>query len=112
MNLNTIIEVKRPTSADQISKWHEGYAWLAGGTWLFSEPQPSTDTLIDLEELRGPALRCFAELSRTVSEQPVWMVAGAQRRTSAAARRDRRRDRACCALRPDGACRVAAVLAR
>jgi CO/xanthine dehydrogenase FAD-binding subunit len=57
MNLNTIIEVKRPTSADQISKWHEGYAWLAGGTWLFSEPQPSTDTLIDLEELRWPALR-------------------------------------------------------
>jgi len=57
MNLNTITEVKRPTSADQISKWREGYAWLAGGTWLFSEPQPSTDTLIDLEELRWPALR-------------------------------------------------------
>jgi len=57
MNLNTITEVKRPTSADQISKWREGYAWLAGGTWLFSEPQPSTDTLFDLEELRWPALR-------------------------------------------------------
>ena len=57
MNLNTITEVKRPTSADQISKWREGYAWLAGGTLLFSEPQPSTDTLIDLEELRWPALR-------------------------------------------------------
>jgi CO/xanthine dehydrogenase FAD-binding subunit len=53
MNLNTI----RPASADQIGKWREGYAWLAGGTWLFSEPQPSTDTLIDLEELRWPALR-------------------------------------------------------
>ena len=57
MNLTTITELKRPTSADQISKWREGYAWLAGGTWLFSEPQPSTDTLIDLEELRWPALR-------------------------------------------------------
>src|ERR1700736_5303250 len=56
MNLNTIAEVKRPTSADQITHWRHGYAWLAGGTWLFSEPQVSTDTLIDLESLRWPAL--------------------------------------------------------
>jgi CO/xanthine dehydrogenase FAD-binding subunit len=39
MNLNTITEVKRPGSADQIGQWRDGYAWLAGGTWLFSEPQ-------------------------------------------------------------------------
>ena len=25
-------------SADEIVKWQDGYAWLAGGTWLFSEP--------------------------------------------------------------------------
>ncbi len=56
MNLNTIAEVKRPTSADQIGTWRDGYAWLAGGTWLFSEPQVSTDTLIDLEGLGWPAL--------------------------------------------------------
>jgi len=56
MNLNTIAEVKRPTSADQITQWRDGYAWLAGGTWLFSEPQISTDTLIDLERLNWPAL--------------------------------------------------------
>ena len=56
MNLNTITEVKRPTSADQIAQWRDGYAWLAGGTWLFSEPQVSTDTLIDLDALRWPAL--------------------------------------------------------
>jgi CO/xanthine dehydrogenase FAD-binding subunit len=56
MNLNTITEVKRPSSADQIGQWRDGYAWLAGGTWLFSEPQVATDTLIDLEELRWPAL--------------------------------------------------------
>ena len=30
MNLNTINEVKRPTSADQITQWRDGYAWLAG----------------------------------------------------------------------------------
>jgi CO/xanthine dehydrogenase FAD-binding subunit len=57
MNLNTITEVKRPTTADQIDQWRDGYAWLAGGTWLFSEPQISTDTLIDLEQLQWPALQ-------------------------------------------------------
>lgn len=56
MNLNTIVEVKRPTSADQIAHWRDGYAWLAGGTWLFSEPQLHTDTLIDIEQLNWPAL--------------------------------------------------------
>jgi CO/xanthine dehydrogenase FAD-binding subunit len=56
MNLNTIVDVKRPTSADQIGEWRDGYAWLAGGTWLFSEPQVATDTLIDLERMGWPAL--------------------------------------------------------
>ena len=51
MNLNTIEEVKRPTSAGQIGQWRDGYAWLAGGTWLFSEPQLATRTLIDLDGL-------------------------------------------------------------
>src|SRR3981189_2770913 len=56
MNLNTIAELKRPASADQITQWRDGYAWLAGGTWLFSEPQLATDTLIDLDQLNWPAL--------------------------------------------------------
>ena len=56
MNLNTITEVRRPTSRDEIPEWREGYAWLAGGTWLFSTPQIATRTLIDLETLRWPAV--------------------------------------------------------
>jgi CO/xanthine dehydrogenase FAD-binding subunit len=60
MNLNTITKVKRPTSADQITQWRDGYAWLAGGTWLFSEPQVATDTLIDLEQFKWPALESSA----------------------------------------------------
>jgi CO/xanthine dehydrogenase FAD-binding subunit len=60
MNLNTITEVKRPTSADEITQWRDGYAWLAGGTWLFSEPQVATDTLIDLEQFKWPALESSA----------------------------------------------------
>jgi CO/xanthine dehydrogenase FAD-binding subunit len=57
MNLNTVVEVKRPTSADEITRWRDGYAWLAGGTWLFSEPQWTTNTLIDLDQLGWPALK-------------------------------------------------------
>ena len=56
MNLNTITEVKRPTSADEIGPWRDDYAWLAGGTWLFSEPQVAVNTLIDLEKMGWPAL--------------------------------------------------------
>jgi CO/xanthine dehydrogenase FAD-binding subunit len=57
MNLNTVVEVRHPASADEITQWRDGYAWLAGGTWLFSEPQWATDTLIDLDQLRWPALK-------------------------------------------------------
>lgn len=56
MNLNTIVDVKRPKSLDEVRGWRSGDAWLAGGTWLFSEPQIHTDTLIDLETLGWPAL--------------------------------------------------------
>jgi len=51
VNLNTIVEVKRPSTAEALGPWRDGYAWLAGGTWLFSEPQVAVDTLIDLDAL-------------------------------------------------------------
>jgi len=57
MDLHTITEIKRPARADDVKEWQSGYAWLAGGTWLFSEPQVATHTLIDLEALDWPALR-------------------------------------------------------
>ena len=56
MNLNTIRAVQRPTSAAEVTSWRNGVAWLAGGTWLYSEPQPALDTLIDLEGLGWPPL--------------------------------------------------------
>ena len=55
MNLNTIAEVKRPKSFEEVA-WRDGHAFLAGGTWLFSEPQVGTDTLVDLEQFGWPAL--------------------------------------------------------
>jgi CO/xanthine dehydrogenase FAD-binding subunit len=56
MNLETVTEVRRPASAAEITTWRDGYAWLGGGTWLFSEPQAELDTLIDLDALHWPAL--------------------------------------------------------
>lgn len=50
MNLNTIVDVKRPKSFDEI-EWGEGHAWLAGGTWLFSVEQPDLRRLVDLTTL-------------------------------------------------------------
>jgi CO/xanthine dehydrogenase FAD-binding subunit len=60
MNLNTVTAVRQPASAAEVGDWRDGYAWLAGGTWLFSEPQPAVDTLIDLERLAWPALEITA----------------------------------------------------
>src|SRR5262249_30306859 len=57
----TITEVKRPTSADHIAHWRDGYAWLAGGTRLFSQPQVATHTLIDLDALGWPAVQNSSE---------------------------------------------------
>jgi CO/xanthine dehydrogenase FAD-binding subunit len=56
MDLNTIQEVARPTSRAQLPVWTAGDAWLAGGTWLFSEPQAHLTRLIDLADLKWPAL--------------------------------------------------------
>ena len=56
MDLNTISEVVRPASRTQLPVWTAGDAWLAGGTWLFSEPQEHLKRLIDLTDLNWPAL--------------------------------------------------------
>jgi CO/xanthine dehydrogenase FAD-binding subunit len=57
MDLNTVSDVARPLTRDEIPNWRDGDAWLGGGTWLFSEPQPAVRRLIDLEELRWEPLR-------------------------------------------------------
>jgi CO/xanthine dehydrogenase FAD-binding subunit len=56
MDLNTITEVAHPQSREQLPVWTAGDAWLAGGTWLFSEPQAHLTRLIDLTDFRWPAL--------------------------------------------------------
>jgi CO/xanthine dehydrogenase FAD-binding subunit len=56
MDLNTINSVAHPRSRAQLPVWTAGDAWLAGGTWLFSEPQVHLTRLIDLTDLKWPAL--------------------------------------------------------
>jgi len=56
MDLNTITAVARPRSRAELPVWTAGDAWLAGGTWLFSEPQVELTRLVDLTDLRWPAL--------------------------------------------------------
>ena len=48
MDLNTITSVIEVPSRAEQAAWQPGDAWLAGGTWLFSEPQPQLGRLIDL----------------------------------------------------------------
>jgi CO/xanthine dehydrogenase FAD-binding subunit len=57
MNLHTIEEVRQATAIDGGDvRWQDGDSWLAGGTWLFSEPQPHLRRLLDLRALGWPAL--------------------------------------------------------
>jgi CO/xanthine dehydrogenase FAD-binding subunit len=56
MDLNTVTDLVRPASREEIEPWRAGDAWLAGGTWLFSEPQPAVRRLVDLDGLRWEPL--------------------------------------------------------
>jgi CO/xanthine dehydrogenase FAD-binding subunit len=60
MDLNTIDRVVHPASRGDLPVWTAGDAWLAGGTWLFSEPQEHLTRLIDLTDLKWPALTISA----------------------------------------------------
>jgi CO/xanthine dehydrogenase FAD-binding subunit len=61
MDLHTVTRVRRPARAEEVCSWEYGFTWLAGGTWLFSEPQVDVHTLIDLESLGWPSLRASAD---------------------------------------------------
>ncbi len=51
MDLHTIETLIRLRSRADLPEWQDGDAWLAGGTWLYSEPQPALRRLIDLTTL-------------------------------------------------------------
>ena len=67
VDLTTIREIIFPDHHDGGIEWGEGDAWLAGGTWLFSEPQPHLRRLIDL--------RAFGWAPLTITEQGLEIAA-------------------------------------
>jgi CO/xanthine dehydrogenase FAD-binding subunit len=56
MDLNTVTEIAIPQSRADLPPHAQGDAFLAGGTWLYSEPQPSLTRLIDITQLPWPPL--------------------------------------------------------
>jgi CO/xanthine dehydrogenase FAD-binding subunit len=56
MDLNAIQAVIRPSHRGALPDATTGDAFLAGGTWLFSEPQPSLRRLIDLGTFKWPPI--------------------------------------------------------
>lgn len=51
MDLNTVEDLRLPTRGDDVWPLGDGDAILAGGTWLFSEPQPAIRRLVDITRL-------------------------------------------------------------
>jgi len=96
VNLTTIEEVWRPTGpASEPVEWRAGDSWLAGGTWLFSEPQPRLRRLLDLngfgwtpldvgdDGLRIAATCTIAQLN-AFQPPPEWLAAPLIRQCSRA----------------------------
>ncbi|WP_406116274.1 FAD binding domain-containing protein [Kitasatospora purpeofusca] len=54
MDLNTVVELR---DARERGTWRPGDAWLGGGTYLFSEPQPHLRRLFDLSRMGWEPLR-------------------------------------------------------
>jgi CO/xanthine dehydrogenase FAD-binding subunit len=57
LDLNTVTEVVRRPSARPGADWRPDDAYLAGGTWLFAEPQTHLRRLVDLTTLGWTPLR-------------------------------------------------------
>ncbi|WUT00722.1 FAD binding domain-containing protein [Streptomyces sp. NBC_00708] len=64
MDLNTITDVR---DARLREPWRAGDAWLGGGTYLFSQPQPHLRRLVDLSRLGWEPLTRHADGSLEIS---------------------------------------------
>ena len=56
VDLNTVESISAPRRRDELWPLGPSDAVLAGGTWLFSEPQPATRRLVDLSSLDWPPI--------------------------------------------------------
>lgn len=64
MDLHTVTE---HVGAGEAGPWRPGDVWLAGGTWLFSEPQPAARRLVDLTEAGWEPLVVHADGSLEIA---------------------------------------------
>ncbi|MFF0473828.1 FAD binding domain-containing protein [Streptomyces sp. NPDC004284] len=64
MDLNTVTDVR---DARLREPWRPGDAWLGGGTYLFSEPQPHLRRLIDLSRMGWEPLTRHADGSLEIA---------------------------------------------
>jgi len=71
MDLPEILVLAQPRTRDGLPPCGAGSAWLAGGTWLFSEPQPGLHALIDLAGMGWPALEPSAAGLRIGATCPI-----------------------------------------
>ncbi|MFD0019836.1 FAD binding domain-containing protein [Streptomyces sp. NPDC058382] len=58
MDLNTVLDVR---DARRHEPWRPGDAWLGGGTYLFSEPQPHLRRLVDLSRMGWEPIRTLPD---------------------------------------------------
>jgi CO/xanthine dehydrogenase FAD-binding subunit len=82
MDLSTVTAVV-PADRSAIERWQPGDAWLAGGTWLFSEPQPELRRLIDLTAFAWPGLLASGDgleiaATCTLAELAAWQAPSGQ----------------------------------
>jgi CO/xanthine dehydrogenase FAD-binding subunit len=56
VDLNTVSEVVVPVRREDLPGWQAGDAFIAGGTWLLSEPQVHLRRLIDVTALDWPSV--------------------------------------------------------
>jgi CO/xanthine dehydrogenase FAD-binding subunit len=56
VDLNTVETIRTPRRRDELWPLDPSDAVVAGGTWLFSEPQPGTRRLVDLSRLGWPSI--------------------------------------------------------
>ena len=61
MDLHGVETYLRPTDLEGVRNWQPGWAWLAGGTWMFSEAQPQIRTLVDMQGLGWSELEVTPE---------------------------------------------------
>lgn len=61
MDLHGVETYLRPKDLEEVRNWQGGWAWLAGGTWMFSEPQPQINTLVDMQGLEWSELEVTPE---------------------------------------------------